>query len=322
VVGLRDIREASRRLAGKAHRTPVVTSRTLDELTGQSIFLKAENLQRTGSFKYRGAYNRIVSLSAAERSAGVSAYSSGNHAQAVALAARELGCPCVILMPSDAPMSKLEATRGYGADIVTYDRHAEDREELGRRLAGDRGMVLVPPFDDPLVIAGQGTVGLELLEECGSLDALVVPVGGGGLLAGSGTAARFMCPSTRIFGVEPESGDDTKRSWEKGEIVAIPVPATIADGLQLSRPGKLTFSMNRHLLRDVLLVSDMEIRQAMKFLFERLKMVVEPSGAAAVAAVLSQKIPSTGGRVGVIVSGGNVDVERFCSLIANLPPTG
>lgn len=321
MVALRDIREASRRLAGKAHRTPVVTSRALDQLTGESIFLKAENLQRTGSFKYRGAYNKIASLSPEERSAGVCAYSSGNHAQAVALAARELGCSCVILMPSDAPMSKLQATRAYGADVLMYDRHAEDREELGRRLARDRGMALVPPFDDPFVIAGQGTVGLELLEECESLDALVVPVGGGGLLAGSGTAARLMCPGCRIIGVEPESGDDTKRSWEKGERVAIPVPATIADGLQHSLPGRLTFEMNRLLLNDVLLVSDVEICQAMRFLFERLKMVVEPSGAVAVAAVLSPKTAFTAGRVGVIVSGGNIDVERFCSLIGDVPRT-
>jgi threonine dehydratase len=314
VISLGDVEAAARRLDGVAHRTPVVTSRTLDSRARARVYLKAENLQRAGAFKFRGAYNKIASLDEAERARGVAAYSSGNHAQAVALAASLLGTTAVILMPEDAPPAKLEATRAYGAEVVTYDRWTGDREALGRALAEERGLTLVPPYDDPLVMAGQGTAGLELLDEVPDLDMLVVPVSGGGLIAGCATVAKALRPSVRVYGVEPAAGDDTRRSLAEGRRVEIPVPPTIADGLQVTAPGKLTFEVNRRLLSGVETVTDDELVDAMTFLFDRCKLVVEPSGAAGVAALLAGKLDVEDQRVGVILSGGNVDVARFREL--------
>jgi threo-3-hydroxy-L-aspartate ammonia-lyase len=295
VIELGDVEAAAERLRGIANETPVLTSRTLDERVGARVFVKAECFQRGGAFKFRGAYNKISRLAGSGR--GVAAFSSGNHAQAVALASAAVGLPATILMPTDAPEAKVEATRGYGAEVVTYDRYSEDREQLGRALAAERGLELVPPYDDPLVMAGQGTVALELLEEVGALDLLVVPVGGGGLAAGCATVAKALAPGVRVVGVEPEAADDTRQSLRRGERVEIPVPATIADGLQVSAPGRLTF-------------------EAMRFLFERMKVVAEPSGAAAVAALLASRVSVPGGRVGAVLSGGNVGARRFGELLA------
>lgn len=315
VVTLDDVRDAARRLAGVAHRTPVLRSRTLDALAGAEIHLKCENFQRVGAFKFRGAYNALSRLSAEQLARGVAAYSSGNHAQAVALAARELGSHAVIVMPEDTPKSKKDATAGYGAEIVTYDRYTGDRVAIGRRLAEERGLALIPPYEHPHIIAGQGTAALELIEETGPLDALLTPVGGGGLMAGSAIAATALVPGIRMIGVEPEAGDDTLRSLAAGHPVTIPVPHTIADGQAVERPGELTFSLNRRLLDSVVLVTDDEIRTAMKFAFERLKIVTEPSGASALAALLAGHISPLPPRIGVIISGGNVGVERFLELL-------
>jgi threonine dehydratase len=306
-----DVIAAAGRLAGAAHRTPVLTSGTLDRLTGGRIYLKAENLQRAGAFKFRGAFNRISSL---PPGTGVATYSSGNHAQAVALAASLVGSPAVVVMPADAPPEKAEATRGYGAEVVFYDRYREDRQALGNKIAEERGLVLVPPYEDPMVMAGQGTATLELLEDTGPLDLLVVPVSGGGLIAGSATVAKALHPDMRVIGVEPEGGDDTRRSLEAGRRIQIPVPRTIADGLQVSMPGELTFEVNRRLVDGVVTVSDEEIVRAMAFSFERMKVVVEPSGAAAVAALLSRAVDASGLRTGVILSGGNISAVRFGEL--------
>lgn len=314
-VTLQDVREAAQRIGGVAHRTPVLRSRTLDDLVGAEVHIKCENLQRVGAFKFRGAYNAVSRLSAEQLAKGIAAYSSGNHAQAVALAARELGTTAVIVMPEDTPRSKLEATAGYGAEIVTYDRYTGDREAIGEALAADRGLALVPPYEHPHIIAGQGTAALELIEETGELDALVVPVGGGGLIAGSAVAANGLLPDIRVIGVEPEAGDDTKRSLESGHRVAVPVPRTIADGQAADIPGELTFSLNKHLLDGISLVSDEQIRDAMRFAFERLKTVVEPSGASALAALLAHRVDQLPRRVGVILSGGNVSAERFAELL-------
>ena len=315
MIGIDDVRAAASRLRGVAHRTPVFTSRTLDEMVGATVFLKAESLQRGGAFKFRGAYNKISSLSGDELARGVFASSSGNHAQAVALVARLLGTTAVILMPEDAPAVKVAATRGYGAEIVTYDRYAADREELGLSLAAERGLTLVPPYDDPLVMAGQGTVAMELVEDAGPLDVLMAPVSGGGLISGCATAASALCPGVEVIGVEPETADDTRRSLEAGERIRIDIPRTIADGLQVPIPGALTFEVNRRLLRGVVTVSDREIVDAMVLLFERLKMVVEPSGAAALGALLAGRVNGAGRRIGVIVSGGNVGAARFAELV-------
>jgi threo-3-hydroxy-L-aspartate ammonia-lyase len=316
VIDLRDIQEAARRLHGVAHRTPVLHSRTLDELTGATVLLKAENLQRAGAFKFRGAYNRVSTLSPEQLQAGVVAYSSGNHAQAVALAARLVGTRATILMPADAPSTKVEATADYGAEILRFDRYRDDRADLAAKLAAERGLTLVPPYEDPVVVAGHGTAALELLEDTGELDVLIAPIGGGGLIAGCGTAAKALRPRIRVVGVEPENGDDTKRSLELGERVRLPgVPPTIADGLQLAVPGELTFDINRKVVDEVVLVSDGEIVAAMRFLFERLKVVVEPSGAVPVAALLAGKLEAAGQRVGAILSGGNVGAQRFAELL-------
>jgi threonine dehydratase len=315
-VTLDDVRDAAARLQGVAHRTPVLRSRTLDALVGAEVFLKCENLQRVGAFKFRGAYNAASRLTPEQLVRGIAAYSSGNHAQAVALAARELGTTAVIVMPEDAPRSKRAATEGYGAEIVTYDRYTGDREAVAGALATERGLALIPPYEHPHVMAGQGTAALELLEETGELGALLTPVGGGGLMAGSATAAKGLHPGIRMVGVEPEAGDDTRRSLEAGRRISIPVPKTIADGQALHIPGELTFSVNRRLVDEIALVSDDEIRDAMRFAFERLKIVVEPSGATPLAALLSGRVRSLPERVGVIVSGGNVDAERFARLLA------
>ena len=314
-----DVRAAADRLAGVVHRTPVVRSHTLDRMARRSVFLKCENFQRVGAFKFRGAYHAASRLPADVLAAGIVTYSSGNHAQAVALAAHELGTRAVVVMPEDAPRSKVEAVTGYGAEIVTYDRYEEDRVAISAQLAEARGMAVPPPYEHPQVIAGQGTVALELLEEVGRLDALVVPVGGGGLIAGCSTIALAMCPDLRVVGVEPESGDDTKRSLDAGRRVRIPVPRTIADGLAAEVPGELTFSINRRLLAGIALVSDAEIVDAMRFAFDRLKLVIEPSGASSLAVVLAGRVDEVAPgaeRVGVVVSGGNVDSRRFAELVA------
>lgn len=320
-IELEDVERAAQRLAGVAHRTPVLTSRTLDERTGARVHLKAECFQRGGAFKFRGAYNKISSLDEEALRHGVIAYSSGNHAQAVAIAAALLDTHATIVMPEDAPAAKLDATRGYGGEIVLYDRWTESREEIGAGLAKERGLELVRPYDDPLVMAGQGTAALELLEDASELDLLLVPVSGGGLIAGCATAAKARRPEMRVVGVEPEAGDDTRRSLEAGERIRIDVPRTIADGLQASEPGELTFEVNRRLVDEVVTVTDDEIVEAMAFLFDRVKLVAEPSGAVGVAALLSGKLDARGARVGVVLSGGNVGAARFAELVSRAPAT-
>jgi threonine dehydratase len=319
-IELEDVERAAQRLAGVAHRTPVLTSRTLDERTGAQVQVKAECFQRGGAFKFRGAFNKISSLDEDTLRRGVLAYSSGNHAQAVAIAAALLGSRATIVMPEDAPAAKLDATRGYGADVVQYDRWTESREEIGATLAEERGLALVRPYDDPLIMAGQGTVALELLEDAPpELDVLLVPMSGGGLMAGCATVAKAQRPRIRAVGVEPEAGNDTRRSLAAGERVRIDVPPTIADGLQATEPGELTFEVNRRRVDEVVTVSDQEIVEAMAFLFDRLKLVAEPSGAVGVAALLSGKLEARGRSVGVVLSGGNVGVARFAELVATSP---
>jgi threonine dehydratase len=315
LVSLDDVGAAAGRIAGVAHRTPVVTSKGLDKRTGATVLLKAENFQRGGAFKFRGAYNKLCTLSAEEISRGVCAWSSGNHAQAVALCAALFETHATILMPHDAPIAKRAATEAYGAEVVGYDRYQQDRETIARELAVVRGLVPIPAYDDPDVMAGQGTAALELIEDAGPLDALVVPMSGGGLMAGCGTAARGRLPDVELFGAEPTMGDDTLRSLRAGARVRIPVPHTIADGQQVDTPGALTFEVNRRQVNDVLLVDDRDLITTMAFLFERLKLVVEPSGASALAAVLKNAGLFAGKRVGVILSGGNIGLDRFCSLI-------
>jgi threonine dehydratase len=312
-IGPEDVHAAAERLRGVAHRTPVLTARTLDERCGAQVFLKAENLQRVGAFKFRGAWNAISAL-APER--GVCTASSGNHAQAVALASALQGTPATILMPKDAPPSKRAATEGYGAEVLEFDRYEDDREALVRALARDRDLTLVHPYDEPLVMAGQGTVGLELAEDVADLGLVLVPVGGGGLASGVATALRAMQPRARIVGVEPEASDDTRRSLAAGRRESIPVGRTIADGQQLNTPGALTFPVLAALVDEVVTVSDAEIVAAMRFLFERLKTVAEPSGACALAALLAGTVEAEGLRVGVTISGGNVDSARFAKLLA------
>ncbi len=294
MIELADVQAAAQRLHGVAHRTPVLRSRTLDALAEASVYVKAECFQRGGAFKFRGAYNKIVSLDEDDRARGVLAYSSGNHAQAVALAARLLGT---------------------SATIVMYDRYADDREDIGARLAAERGLALIKPYDDPLVMAGQGTVALELLVEVPELDLLVTPVGGGGLIAGCATVAKTLHPAMRVAGVEPTLGDDTAQSLASGTRVNVGVPRTIADGLQAAEPGELTFDVNRELVDEIVTVSDAEIIEAMTFAFDRLKLVVEPSGAVGIAALLNGRV--RGAAVGVVVSGGNVGVQRFAELVGS-----
>jgi len=314
-----DVVAAAGRLAGVAHRTPVLTSRTADALTGARLFFKCENLQRAGAFKFRGAYNAIAALSDAQRRAGVVAYSSGNHAQAIAHAASLLRVPAVIVMPHDAPAAKLAATRGYGGEVVTYDRYTEDREALGRQLAQQRGLALIPPYDHRDVIAGQGTAARELFEEVGALDLLLVCLGGGGLTAGCALAAAAISPGCAVWGVEPEAGNDAQRSLAEGRIVHIDVPQTLADGAQTQHLGALTFEIIRARVAGVATVSDAALVRAMRFFGERMKLVVEPTGALAAAAALEAAVPVAGRRVGVIVSGGNVDLARYGALLTGEP---
>ncbi len=308
-IRLEHIREAAGRIRPIAHRTPVLTSRSFDAEAGVGAHFKCENLQRGGAFKIRGAANFIFLIPREDLSRGVVAYSSGNHAQAVAIAARHVGIRATLVMPDDAPRSKVEATRCYGADIVVYDRLRENREAIGARIAAETGATLVPPYDHPWTIAGQGTAALELIEQAPELDSLIAPVGGGGLLSGCAIAARSLKPRIRIFGAEPEDGNDTFLSFRAGERVEIPPPKTLADGLRATRPGAITFPILRELAEDILLVSEEEMRAALKFLLMRMKILVEPSGAVAAAAVLFRKLPPGIRSVGVILSGGNVDFE-------------
>lgn len=310
-LGLGDVHRAAERLAGVAHRTPVVTSRTLDERLGAELHLKAETLQRGGAFKFRGAYNAISSLDTAARSRGVCTASSGNHAQAVALASRLCATRATILMPRDAPVIKRAATEGYGAEVIEFDRYADDRERLLAQLAAERGLEPIHPYDDPRVMAGQGTVALELLAQAGELDLVVVPVGGGGLISGCATVTAALAPAARIVGVEPEASDDVARSLAAGARRRVTVTPTIADGQQTPTPGELTWPVIHALVDEVVTVSDAEIRQAMRACFERLKLVVEPSGASALAAVLSGRVEVVGRRVGVVLSGGNAVPETL-----------
>ncbi len=311
-----DVAAAAKRIEGAAYRTPVLTSATADALTGASLFFKAENLQRMGAFKFRGAYNAIAMLNADERKRGVLAFSSGNHAQAIALAGRLQQVSTTIVMPSDAPAIKLAATRGYGAEVITYERNTEDREALAKTIAAERGLALIPPFDHAGVIAGQGTAAKELIEDAGPLDYLLVCVGGGGLISGCALAAHALSPGCKVIGVEPEAGNDVQQSLRKGEIISIAVPNTIADGAQTTRAGQLTFAIMRALVADVLTVSDAQLIEAMKFFVARMKIVVEPTGCLAAAAVFGKQIDLTGKRVGIILSGGNVDPAALARYLA------
>lgn len=310
-----DVRAAAERLRGRAHRTPVLRSATADARAGAALFFKCENFQRMGAFKFRGAFNAIAKLSPAQQRAGVIAFSSGNHAQAIALAARELGVDATIVMPSDAPAAKLAATRDYAGEIVAYDRFAEDREALTRRIAEERGLTIIPPYDHADVIAGQGTAALELFEEVGPLDALFVCLGGGGLLSGCALAAGALAPDCAVFGVEPEAGDDGRQSLRAGRIVTIAVPKTIADGAMTTHLGELTFPIIRERVRDILTVSDEQLVAVMRFFAERMKMVVEPTGCLAAAGAFASAPNWRGRRVGVIVSGGNVDLAAYAHWI-------
>jgi threonine dehydratase len=311
------IREAGARIAGRVHRTPVVTSQSFNQVAGREVFFKCENLQRAGAFKIRGATNKILSLTDAEKRRGVIAVSSGNHAQAVALASREAGIRSVVAIPADAPRAKVEATRNYGADIRFFDRHKDDRDAFGRDIAEREGLVMVPAYDDYLIMAGQGTCGLEFLEEVPDLDCILAPCSGGGLFAGVSTAAKSIKPSIRCFAVEPETANDTQQSITKGERVSIPPPPTIADGLRVQTPGALTFPITRANADDVLTVTDREITEAIRFMLFRMKLLVEPSGAAAAAAMFSRKLPEAMQRVGVVLSGGNIDSEMLEQLLSD-----
>ncbi len=311
-----DVAAAASRLHGAAHRTPVLTSTTANAMTGAQLFFKPENLQRMGAFKFRGAYNAIAKLEGEARKRGVLAFSSGNHAQAIALAGRLQGVSATIVMPSDAPAIKLAATRGYGAEVITYDRMTEDREALAKKIAAERGLALIPPYDHADVIAGQGTAAKELIEDAGPLDYLFVCVGGGGLISGCALAAHELSPGCKVIGVEPEAGNDVQQSLAKGEIVSIPVPKTIADGAQTTFPGKLTFAIMRALVAEVRTVSDAELIEAMKFFVSRMKIVVEPTGCLAAAAVFGKQLDLAGKRVGVILSGGNVDPQALAKYLA------
>ena len=310
-----DIAAAHERIKPQAKRTPVLTSATVDALTGAKVFFKCENFQRMGAFKFRGAFNALSQLNADQREKGVIAFSSGNHAQAVALAGKILGIKAVIVMPADAPQVKLEATRGYGAEVVTFGKN-ENREELTARLARERNLVLVPPFDHPHVVAGQGTAAKELIEDAGPLDALLVPCGGGGLLSGCAVAARHLLPQCRVIGVEPAAGDDATRSFKEKRLVKIEIPQTIADGARTTSLGEVTFPLVLQHVSDMLTVTDEELLAAMFYLWERMKIVVEPTGALGFSVLFHKKLPVKGMRVGVILSGGNVDLRLLALLRA------
>jgi len=311
-----DVLDAAERLRGHAHLTPVLRSRTLDAAMGVQVFMKCENLQRIGAFKFRGAFNALSKLSGEQRTRGVVAFSSGNHAQAVALAGKLLNIPATILMPSDAPVAKMEATRGYGGNVVTYDRYTEDRDALGKQLADERGLTLIPPYDHADVVAGQGTAALELLQETGPLDALFVCLGGGGLLSGSALAARALAPHCKVYGVEPEAGNDGQQSFRTGSIVRIDTPKTIADGAQTTHLGQITFPIIKRDVEDILTASDAELIDTMRFYAERMKMIVEPTGCLSLAAARRVSQQFAGKRIGVIVSGGNIDLTRFAELVS------
>ena len=312
-----DVQAAAQRLRGVAHVTPVLRSTTLDQRHQAQFSFKCENLQRMGAFKFRGAFNALSRFDAGQRQAGVITFSSGNHAQAIALSARLLGMPAVIVMPLDAPQAKLSATRAYGAEVVLYDRFTQDREELTRKLSAEHGLTLIPPYDHPDVIAGQGTAAMELFEQVGELDLLLVPLGGGGLLAGSALTAHAMSPACRVYGVEPEAGNDGQQSLRAGRIVRIDTPKTIADGAQTQHLGEYTFGVIKNHVADVLTASDQELIESMKFLAERMKMVVEPTGCLGLAAACHRKVPLQGQRVGILLSGGNVDLHRLAQWLSS-----
>ena len=310
-----DVISAAQKIEGYAHRTPVLTSRTINREIGADLFFKCENLQRMGAFKFRGAFNALSNFDERQRRAGVVTYSSGNHAQAIALSASLLGIPATIVMPHDAPAAKMAATRGYGGNVVIYDRYTEDREQIGRALAEKHGLTLIPPYDHPHVIAGQGTAAKELFEEVGELDTLFVSLGGGGLLSGSALATRALSPKCAIYGVEPEAGNDGQQSFRGGSIVHIDTPKTIADGAQTQHLGNYTFAIIKRDVTDILTASDGELVDAMRFFAERMKIVVEPTGCLGLAAARAMKDKLKGQRVGVIISGGNVDIDRYCALL-------
>ena len=312
-----DVIAAAQRLEGQAHRTPVMRSRTIDQEIGAQLFFKCENLQRMGAFKFRGAFNALSKFDAAQRQAGVVTFSSGNHAQAIALSASLLGIKSTIIMPNDAPATKVAATRGYGGNVVMYDRYTEDREAIGRKLADEQGLTLIPPYDHPDVIAGQGTAAKELFEEVGELDALFVCLGGGGLLSGSALSARTLSPACAIYGVEPETGNDGQQSFRSGKIVHIDTPATIADGAQTQHLGSYTFEIIRRDVDDILTASDMQLIECMRFYASRMKLIVEPTGCLSLAAAREMKSRLKDQRVGIIISGGNVDLKRFSTLLGN-----
>ncbi|WP_420955158.1 threo-3-hydroxy-L-aspartate ammonia-lyase [Burkholderia gladioli] len=310
-----DVAAAAERIAGHAHRTPVLTSRTVNEALGAQVFFKCENFQRMGAFKFRGAFNALSRFSEAQRKHGVVTFSSGNHAQAIALSARLLGMPATIVMPHDAPAAKVAATRGYGGRVVIYDRYRDDREQIGRELAEKEGLTLIPPYDHADVIAGQGTAAAELFQEVGALDAVFAPLGGGGLLSGTALATRELSPGAELYGVEPEAGNDGQQSFAAGSIVHIDTPKTIADGAQTQHLGNLTFQIIRRDVNAILTASDAELVEGMRFFASRMKMLVEPTGCLSFAAARQRKAQLEGKRVGIIVSGGNVDLEKFCALI-------
>ncbi|QET06235.1 threo-3-hydroxy-L-aspartate ammonia-lyase [Cupriavidus pauculus] len=310
-----DVEAAAKRLEGYAHKTPVMTSRTVNDLLGAEVFFKCENLQRMGAFKFRGGFNALSKFTPEQRRAGVVAFSSGNHAQAIALSARLLGMPATIIMPHDAPAAKVAATKGYGGNVVMYDRYKEDREAIGRKLAEEHGMTLIPPYDHPDVLTGQGTAAKELFEEVGTLDAIFTPLGGGGLLSGTALATRALAPQCKIYGVEPEAGNDGQRSFRSGEIVDIPTPKTIADGAQTQHLGHYTFGIIRRDVTDILTATDAQLIDAMRLFAARMKILVEPTGALSLAGAFTIKPELQGKRIGVVISGGNVDLERFCELL-------
>jgi len=311
-----DVKAAAKRLSGVAHRTPVLTSNFLDHRTGNRLFLKCENFQRAGAFKFRGAYNALAQLTPEQRRYGVVSFSSGNHAQGVALAAKLLGISAKIVMPHDAPAAKLAATRGYGAEVILYNRYEEDRAAIAREIQEKEKRVLIPPFEHFDIIAGQGTCALELYEQAGNLEVLLAPIGGGGLMAGNCIAAHQLSPITEIYGVEAEVANDTFLSLQKGERVSIPVPTTIADGMQVTSPGEMTFEIMRKHLAGVLLVSEAEIKNAMRVVLERMKILIEPTGAVPVAAALKNELNWRGKRIGMIVSGGNIDLAKLAGILA------
>ena len=312
-----DVVAAHKRMAGTAHRTPVLTSSTADKLTGARLFFKCENFQRMGAFKFRGAFNALAQFTPEQRLRGVVTYSSGNHAQAVALSAKLFGIRAAIIMPKDAPASKLAATKGYGAEVVLYDRYTEDRGAIGKKISEKQGFTLIPPYDHPHVMAGQGTAAKELIEDAGPMDVLITPLGGGGLLSGCATAAKALCPDCAVYGVEPEAGNDGQQSFRAGKIVTIATPKTIADGAQTQYLGEYTFPVIQNLVTDIFTVTDAELVEAMAFFAERMKLVVEPTGCLAAAAVFAKKFDMKGRRVGIVVSGGNMDLALYADLLKN-----